>query len=119
MKGELLYTIRNKYWTFFCNKTFVIDANGERVATIKKRKFSFNLKYQIEDTENEMSIEGKWFKGESHVLRNGQIVATIKRDFNLVNDSFILEADESEIAYFTALVIAFDNIQDARNKERD
>ena len=42
MEDKLLYTIRNKYWTFFCDKVMVFDADGERVAIIKKSKWSWN-----------------------------------------------------------------------------
>lgn len=119
MEDKLLYTIRNKYWTFFCDKVMVFDADGERVATIKKSKWSWNLKYEILDTENEMSIDGKFFSLKSRIMRNGNPVATISREFTLVKDAFSLEADEKEIAFFTALVIAFDNLKDKKQKERD
>lgn len=119
MEDKLLYTIRNKYWTFFCDKVMVFDADGERVATIKKSKWSWNLKYEILDTENEMSIDGKFFSLKSRIMRNGNPVATISREFTLIKDAFSLEADEKEIAFFTALVIAFDNLKDKKQKERD
>ena len=119
MEDKLLYTIRNKYWTFFCDKVMVFDADGERVATIKKSKWSWNLKYEILDTENEMSIDGKFFSLKSRIMRNGNPVATISREFTLVKDAFSLEADEKEIAFFTALVIAFDNLKDKKQKERN
>lgn len=119
MEDKLLYTVRNKYWNGFSTKVFVLDANGDRVATIKKGKWSLNLNYEILDTENEMSIEGKFFTGKSQIIRNGQPVATITRDFSLVKDSFILEADEADIPFYTALVIAFDNLQDKKRKDND
>ena len=119
MEDKLLYTIRNKYWTFFCDKVMVFDADGERVATIKKSKWSWNLKYEILDTENEMSIDGKFFSLKSRIMRNGNPVATISREFTLIKDAFSLEADEKEIAFFTALVIAFDNLKDKKQKERN
>ena len=119
MEDKLLYTIRNKYWTFFCDKVMVFDADGERVATIKKSKWSWNLKYEILDTENEMSIDGKFFSLKSRIMRNGNPVATISREFTIVKDAFSLEADEKEIAFFTALVIAFDNLKDKKQKERN
>ncbi len=119
MQGKLLYTIRNKYWTFFCDKTLVRDASGNKVATIKKGKWSFNQKFEILDTENEMSIEGKFFSRESRIMRNGKPVATITREITLVRDAFTLEAEEKDIAFYTALVIAFDNLKDKKMKDRD
>ena len=117
MQGKLLYTIRNKYWTFMCRKTIVFDANGDKVATIKKSKWSFNHKYEILDTENEMSIDGKFFSLESRIMRNEKPVATITRKITLVRDAFTLEADEKDIPFYTALVIAFDNLGDKKSKE--
>ena len=118
MQGKLLYTIRNKYWTFFSHKVFVIDAEGHKVATIKKGKLSLNLKYQILGTEDEMSIQGKFFRGVSYIIKNGKEVASITRDPSLIrDDAFTLEAEEADIPFYTALVIAFDNINDTRHED--
>lgn len=117
LNGNLLYVIRNRYWNLFSDKVFVKNAAGERVATIKKNKFSLNLKYEIIDTEDEMSIDGKFFSRESHIVKNGQPVATITRDFTIVKDAFTLEADEKDIPFYTAIVIAFDNLKDKRLKD--
>lgn len=119
MEGNLLYTIRNKYWNFLSHKVLIIDANGERVATINKGKFSISAKYQILDTEDEMSIEGKIFGRTSQIMRNGKSVATITRDFTLVRDAFTLEAEEKDIAFYTAIVIAFDNMKDKIQNDKD
>lgn len=116
MQDKLLYTIRNKFWVGFCHKTIVIDAEGNKVATVKKGKWSFNNDYKILDTENEMSIDGKFFSLSSHIMKNGQPVATITRDFSLIRDSFTLEAEE-DIEFYTALVIALDNVKDKEEKD--
>ena len=117
MQGNLLYVVRNRFWNFFADKVFVFDANGERVATIKKNKWSFNVNYEILDTADEMSIDGKFFSLHSSIMKNGQPVATISREFTLVRDAFTLEADEKDIPFFTALVIAFDNLKDKKLKD--
>lgn len=112
VQGNLVYTVRNKYWSLFSHKVLVYDANGDRVATLKKGKFSIGEKYKILDTEDKMSIEGRIFGRTSQIMKNGQPVATVIRDFTVINDAFTLEADEKDIPFFTALVIAFDNIKD-------
>lgn len=112
MEGNLLYVIRNKYWRLFNYKVFVIDASGNRVATIKKGKFSFSRKFKILGTQDEMSIEGKFFNRNSQIMKNGQPVATMRTEFSLMNDAYSLEADDKDIAFYTALVIAFDNLKD-------
>ena len=119
MQGNLLYVIRNRYWNFLYNKTFVYDANNIRVATVKKNKWSVTRKFEIEDTPDAMSIEGKFFGLTSKILRNETQVGTITREITLVRDSFALEADEKDIAFLTALVVAFDNLQDKRQKDND
>ena len=118
MEGKLLYTIRNRYFNFLSDKVYVYNAEGVKVATLKKNKFSFNLKYQILDSESEMSIEGKFFKGVSNIIKNGETVATITRDFSILNDAYILEAEDKDIAFYTALVIAFDNMLDQKDSDR-
>lgn len=117
MEGKLLYVVRNKYWTFFTDKTLVYDANGNKLATIKKNKFSFNLKYQIEDTAEPMEIDGKFFTGISNIMKNGQQIGVIHREFALMNDCFSLEANAEDIPFLTALVVAFDNLIDKKDKE--
>ena len=118
MEGKLLYTIRNKYWNMFSTKVFVKNAEGERVATIKKGKWSFNVNFEILDTEDEMSIEGEFFGLNSRIMKNGKPVATISREFTILKDAYSLEAEEKDIPFYTALVIAFDNLKDRRQKEK-
>lgn len=115
-EGKLLYTIRNKFWYFFYNRTLVLDAEKNRVAAIKKSRWSLNRKYEIEDTPDEMTIEGKFLGITSNILRNGEVTATITRNITLVNDAFTLDAEEKDIPFLTALVIALDNITDDREK---
>lgn len=119
MKGNLLYVIRNRFWNGNSRMVFVDDATGDRVASIKKKKRSLNSDYEILDTDDEMSIDGKFFSLTSQIKRNGQDVASITRDFAIAKDAFILEAEEKDIPLFTALVIAFDNLLDKTRKEKD
>lgn len=112
MQGNLLYTIRNRFWNMFANKVFIYDANNQKVATIKKGKWSFSQKYKIEDCVDSMEIQGKFFSRTSQIMRNGQQAGVIVRDFTIFNDAFTLEAEEKDIPFLTALVIAFDNIKD-------
>ena len=118
MDYKLLYTIQNRYWNFFSHKVFVKDAEGKKIATIKKNKWSFNQKFEILDTEIPMSIDGKFFSATSHIMKDGQPSATIVREFTLINDAFTLEANEEDIPFYTALVIALDNLNDERTERR-
>jgi len=93
------------------------EVQKERVATIKKKKWSVNADFEIEDTMDEMMIDGKIFGLTSKIMKNGKESAIITRNFTLMNDSFTLEADEKDIPLYTALVIAFDNMKDKMKKE--
>lgn len=118
MQGNLLYTIRNKYWRLASDYVYVYDAEGDRVATIKKGRWGFKDDYQIIDTEDEMMIDGRIFGFESYIMKNGQRAGKITRNISIIKDAFTLEADEKEIPFFTALVIAFDNMVDKREKDK-
>lgn len=112
MSGALLYTVRNKFWHFLTNKVFVINAQGERVATIKKHRWSVSRNYELITPDNDMAIEGKIFSRTSSIMKGGEVLGTIVNDITIVNDAFTLEADEKDIAFCTAIVIAFDNMKD-------
>lgn len=118
-QGNRLYTIRNKYWNFGSRSVLVYDADGERVATIRKKKYKFDVNFEILDTEDEMSIEGKFFGRDCRIMKNGKAVATITRDLNFVRDAFTLEAEEKDIPFFAALTIAFDNMKDKLQNEKN
>ncbi|MBR2909836.1 MAG: LURP-one-related family protein [Clostridia bacterium] len=115
--GNLIYIIRNRFFNMFAHKVHIFDAEKNRLATIKKNKFSFNLKYQIENCVDEMELQGQWFKGESLIMKNGEQVGVIKKEFSIFADSYTLEADEKDIPFLTALCIAFDNLIDEKNKD--
>lgn len=115
--NKLLFTIKNRFFNFFSHKVYIYDADGERVATIKKNKWSFNLNYKIEDTPEQMEIVGKFFDPESKIVRNGEVVGTITRQITFIADSFQLEASEEDIAFMTALVIGLDNLVDEKRRD--
>ena len=98
--------------TFASNRVYIFDAEKNRIATIKKSKFSFNRNYKIEDTEDSMSIGGKFFSTTSTILKNDEPVGVIQRKILALTDSYSLEADEKDIPFLTALVIGLDNIKD-------
>ena len=116
---NLLYIVRNRWFNFFADKVFVFDNENNKLATIKKGKFSFNHKFAIEDCDDEMSIDGKFFSRTSQIMRNGEVAGVITRDVTIINDAFILEADEKDIPFLTAIVIAFDNIKDKMQNKHD
>lgn len=109
--GALLYTVRNKWLNVFTHSAFVYNGDGEKVAKVK-RKFGFKNQFIIEGYQDEISIEGDFISWSLDIFRNGALIGTIRRRFDLT-DSFVLETDtEDDAAFMVALVIAVDNIFD-------
>ena len=116
LDGNVLYRVRNKYWHLFLKSAFIYDADGEKVATVK-RKLAFKNDYSVQGTEDEIKIDGTIWGWNFKVIKNGQLLGTIKRNFTLFADAFEIEIDNPEDAPFMiALVIAIDNITDRKNR---
>ena len=58
----------------------------------------------------------KFFSLTCNILKNGEVVGTIRREINLVADSFELDAKDEDAQFLVALVIAIDNIGDKKRK---
>lgn len=119
LNGELIYKIRNKWWSFFVKKAYIYNKENEKIAKISKKFFSLKPKFIIEGYKDEIKIEGGWFTGKLDITKNGEIVGSIKREFTFFSDDcFCLEAEEENITFLVALVVAIDNIYDEKEKER-
>lgn len=110
MKGNLLYVIRNRFLNIFSAKVFIENADGVIVASIKKHKLSLSLKYKISGTKDEIFIQGKSFDKHSSIVRNGQVVASLSEERKLKRFVNILDADQKDIPFYTAIVIALKNL---------
>ena len=117
LDGNLLYTIRNKFWTWFARKALVYDKDGNQVALIRRKIFSFHDRYFVYSSLGEMEIVGNILCHDYHIILNGKEVGHIARKISL-RDSFVLDLDDQQdLAFFVAFVIAIDNITDSRNAE--
>ena len=112
--GQLLYSIRNKWINFFVHKAYVYDASGSKIATVKDKWFNVNQEYFVMGYKDEIKIQGKFFGLTSQILRNGNVIGTVRRQITFIADAFELEADERDIPFLIALVVALDNIHDKR-----
>lgn len=72
--------------------------------------------FEIEGLDSDMMIEGNFFGLTSKILKNGEALGTITRDLNMLEDHYTLEANEQDIPFLIALVIAVDNITDAKKR---
>ena len=119
MSGNLLYTVRNKFWTFFVRKALVYDKDGNQVAFMKKKFWSFHDHYFIETKLGQMEIRGNILYFDYHISLKGKEIGHVSRKISL-RDSFVLDLDDEykeELPFFVALVIAIDNITDQRRDD--
>ncbi len=114
---NLLFIVRNKYWKVFVHKAYILDANKNKIATVKEKRWSSN-RYLVEDYTDEIKIDGRFFSVNSTILKNGEDAGYIQRGLLHLTDFYSLEADEKDIPFFVALVIAFDNIRDKKLKDK-
>lgn len=115
LKGNVLYTVRNKWFRLFSYKAFIKDADNKKIACIRRGLFNYK-KFDIEGYKDEISIQGEFFSLRSQIVRNGVVVGTIDRQFTLVQDAFCLEGAEQDMPFLIALVIGIDNITDRARK---
>ncbi len=114
LDGNRLYTIRNKWFNWFIHKAFIYDSNNNKIATVKDKWFNIKNEYFIEDYKDEIKIDGQFFSLSSTILKNGEPIGTIRRRITFINDAFELEANEQDMPFLIALVIAIDNITDKK-----
>lgn len=117
LDGNLLFTVRNKFWTLFHRKALIYDAQGNLVASIMKKIFSLHDRYLIDCTLGQMEIKGNILCFDYHITLNGEEIGHISRKISL-RDSFVLDInDKYDYRFFVAFVIAVDNITDKRRDD--
>ncbi len=109
--GNHLFKVRNKWFNFFARKAYVYE-DDTKVAKVKKPFFSFK-KFIVQGYGDEILIDGDFFSPKSTILRNGDVIGTITRNITFFKDAFTLEAEEDDMPFLIALVIAIDNIVDS------
>ena len=115
LEGNTLFVIRNRWLNPIRHKTYIKDAEGNRVATVYSKAFDLTRLYA--DTEKgQYTVQGKFFGRSSTILRDGVPVAILERQITVVADAFSLEASPDDMPFMTALVIALDNLCDNRSK---
>ncbi len=105
-----LYKVRNKWFYFLTHSAYVYEGKT-KIAKVKHPFFSGN-KFVVEGYKDEILISGDYFSMLSTITKNGVPVGTINRQFVALTDTFTLEAEESNMPFMIALVIAIDNIVD-------
>lgn len=114
LDGEKLYKVRNRWFNILIHSSFIYE-NKKKILKVKDALFSpdFTIK---SSTGDEYAVQGKWLSLQSTIVKNGQPVGIIRRQITLIADAFELEANEADMPFMIALVIAIDNICDNRRK---
>lgn len=115
--GKTIYTIRNKFWKLTRRTAFVYDENKVKVAKVIFKMLSAKREYFVEGSNDEIKIIGQYFSPRCEITKNGEIIGIITRDFKLFGDAFELEAEEENMPFLIALVIALDNIEDSKKNK--
>ncbi len=111
-----LFKVRNKWFNFINERAYVYEGNT-KVAKVK-HPFLSGKKFVVEGYKDEILIDGDFFSLTSTITRNGKPIGTINRQITIVNDAFSLEAEEADMPFMIALVIAIDNIWDKITNSR-
>lgn len=114
LEGNRLFKIRNRWFNWFIHKAYIYDANKHKIATVKDKWFNVNQEYFVMGYKDEIKIQGKFFGLTTQILKNGEVIGTIRRQITFINDAFELEANEQDMPFLIALVIAIDNITDKK-----
>ncbi len=124
LNKNVLYTVRNKFFHLLLPKVFLCDASGEKLMMIKKEKlFAFRQNFEIiplKEGQPKLSITGDIIARHFDILSDGVPVAHVRKNFNLIKDSFWIDTDRTELApLLIAFVVAIDNYYDkVKNQQR-
>ncbi len=116
MQGNVLFKIRNKFFNWFVHKVYVYDASGNKIAVVKDKFINPHKEYFVEGLGCNLRTEGKFWSMSTTIYRDDVEIGLIDKKFTLIADAFCLEADEQDIPFLIALVIAIDNICDKLTK---
>ncbi len=116
LEGNVLYKVRNKWFNWFIHKAFIYDKDNNKIATVKDKWFNIKQEYFVLGYKDEIKIGGKFFSLTCQILKNGEVIGTIRREINFIRDSFELDAKDEDMEFLVALVIALDNIKDKKYK---
>lgn len=117
LNGNTLYTLRNRWFNWFLHKVYIYDASGKKIAMVKDKLFNFKKQYFVVGYGDEITTEGKFLSLSMTIFKNGEPIGKISREITLIADAFCLAADEKDIPFLIALVIAIDNIVDKIRKD--
>ncbi len=120
MQGNLLFTVRNKFWRFLRRSAIIYDNRTGKKRKVGRMIERFFVGWQFVNCKENLTLEGKFFEGRT-VLRDGEALGKFKKQGDIVSafirDAYVLDVYSPEdTAFLVAVVIAHDNICDARER---
>ena len=118
LDGKPKYMVRNRFWNFFRHAAYVLDPEDhkKRYAKVQTKFWTLHDHLNVECDLGELVVRGNILGFDYHITLNGKEIGHVSRKISL-RDSFVLTLDDDQDPYFfTALVIALDNITDARRE---
>ena len=129
LSGKTLYRIQNKRFfasiddvprqaytmgigTIMKAKKILVVVSGADKAAIVKKAFTIG-EYLVSDTDSTYVIKGKVLSRIMDITRDDEIFARVGREFDIFRDSYFVEAEDENMPFALALVVAIDNIIDA------
>lgn len=117
LEGNVKFIIRNKFFSLFGRRAYVLDDKENIIAEVNGKILSIHDSFNIISSLGNLKIEGNILHFNYRITINGQEIGHISRGIS-VRDSFVLTIeDDFDAATFVALVIAIDNITD-RNQNK-
>ena len=116
MNGNLQYVVKNKLFNLFMKSSYIFDAEGNKIAQLKKKFKMFEREFNVLGFKDEISIQGDIIQHSMDIFRNGEKIGEVGKKFISLVDQFNLISFKDEDAPFlVALIVGLDNIND-RNK---
>ena len=116
LQGNLLFSVRNKYWTFFRKSVYIYDHRGGTKQLLCRVKAPFFSNWKVVENNIDLELKGRFLDGIYAKLKGYDIGKFyLDRSFAAVfiRDAYTLEVVDPMYAEFLiALVVAYDNIRD-------
>ena len=91
---------------------YAIYTDGREIATVKKEFSFFTPRFNIESDMGEYRIEGEVFSHEFQILKDGNVVGEVSKEWFSFSDAYGVNINDDENqAFMLALVIVIDEVQ--------
>lgn len=108
MNGNEIALITKKIFSFL--PKFFLEVNGEEVATIKKELSFIKARYSI-DAEG-VEVQGNWWDMNFQMLQHGEVIGQVNKQWFTWGDSYKIQIFNEEMeTIIISLVVAIDCVK--------